>query len=307
MNKNILKIILSVVVLYLLLSFFLPIFPHYTKNTYTGGGVAGGVFTNVWYTFSWNTLMVPIITTPSLTATSTPKIVENTNKNSDTIPVNQKTGCSLLPYKGTIPLSQTPYYSSPNDQDLRGGMVCNFIINPTLPVFTFHFVGQEDNSLGNIDITEGNSSEVIQTIVNTTSYDATLTKAEDIIVPIDVNFDGYLDLPILNDCGATGNCSYGFYLYDPTTSQFVKNSFLTNLGGFKPDSVDSAKKQITASWNSSAADWEADIYQYQNNKYILVQKEVSIWNRNNDIVTKEIYELKNGKMELISSTKSTFN
>jgi hypothetical protein len=58
---KILKIILSVVILYLVLSFFLPIFPHWTKHSYTGGGVAGGVFTNTWYTMSWDTLTVPVI------------------------------------------------------------------------------------------------------------------------------------------------------------------------------------------------------------------------------------------------------
>lgn len=219
---------------------------------------------------------------------------------------NQKTGCSLLPYTGTTTLSQLPYYSPSYDgvdEDLRGGMICNFTINSKLPVFTFHFLGQPDNTLGNIQITQGDSTKIIQTITNDTDPNALApAKSSSVLKPVDVNFDGYLDLPILNNCGATGNCSYDFYLYDPTTNQFLKNSFLTNLGGFKPDQIDSVKKQITASWNSSVADWQQATYQYQGGQYVMIKKVISSWDRDKNMGTVETYELHDSKMELTNST-----
>ena len=211
---------------------------------------------------------------------------------------NTSEDCTLLPFTGKTPLNQVQYYS-PGEQDLRGGMVCKFSINPQLPVFTLSFAGQADNTLGDITITEGANAKVIQTIPNTTSYDATLTKAENTIVPVDANFDGYKDLPILSDCGATGNCTYSVYLYNPTTNQFIKNSFLSNLG---TPSFDAAKKQVTTSWNSSVADFETDTYQYQGGQYTLIQKIVSTSNGQNNTVTEQTFQLQNGKMMLINST-----
>jgi len=217
-------------------------------------------------------------------------------KNSALTPSTQKINCSLLPYTGTIPLSQTQYYFL-GEEDLRGGMTCNFTINQKLPIFTFHFIGQEDNSLGNIEITEGDSKKVIQTITSTTSYGSTLSEAEKTLALVDTNFDGYQDLQILNNCGATGNCSYDFYIYNPIKNLFVRNSFLSGLG---TPSFDETKKQITTSWNMSAYDWDSATYQWENSKYVRVKEIVSTGNGTGGF-TKKTYMLKNGKMELTSS------
>ncbi len=210
---------------------------------------------------------------------------------------NQHEGCTLLPYTGTIPFNQAQYYSLGELEDLRGGMVCKFVINPQLPIFTLSFAGQADNTLGDIIITEGTSTKVIQTIPNTTSYDATLTKAENTIVPVDANFDGYKDLPILNQCGGTGNCSYDFYLYDPTTNHFTKNSFLSGLGTF---SIDSSKQEVNTTGNGSYCYWGSGTYQYHNATYTLVQEISS--NCDNVSTTVATYQLQNGKMQLMHST-----
>jgi hypothetical protein len=56
---KLLKIIIGLIILYFILSFFLPIFPHYTKhslNTYSGGG-----YNEVWYTITFETLMTSIV------------------------------------------------------------------------------------------------------------------------------------------------------------------------------------------------------------------------------------------------------
>jgi hypothetical protein len=209
-------------------------------------------------------------------------------------------GCKLGTYAGTTPLSQVPYYVA-GEEDLRGGMTCTFRINSKLPLFTFHFSGQaESDSFGDLDITQGSSSEVIQTIENTTDPGSIVpAKAQSVLTTVDANFDGYEDLQLLSQCGGTGNCSYEFYLYDPKTNQFVHNDFLSNLA---TPSFDPAKKQVTSSSNSSVNDWQNAIYQYAHDRrYTLIHRQVSAWDRKSRTVTVSTYELRNGQMALVNS------
>lgn len=174
-----------------------------------------------------------------------------------------------------------------------------FSISPHLPLFTFYFPGKPDNTLGDIQITEATKNEVIQTIENSTDAGfINPARAQDVLAIVDANFDGYKDLQILSNCGATGNCSYDFYLYDPASMQFVHNKFLTDLS---TPSFDDAKKQVTSTSNSSASDWETQTYQYQDGQYTLIWKQQSVWDRDKQTVTVSTYELRDGKMELTNS------
>jgi hypothetical protein len=130
---------------------------------------------------------------------------------------------------------------------------------------------------------------------------------QSILVPVDANFDGYEDLPILNQCGATGNCTYDFYLYNTSTNQFVENDFLSSLGTF---SIDATKKQVTTYSNGSYWDWEIDTYQYANGQYTLIQKQISALtssSSDNGTVMVSFYQLQNGKMQLVHSTTTSSN
>ncbi len=209
-------------------------------------------------------------------------------------------GCKLAPYTGAIPLSQVQNYFA-GEEDLRGGMTCTFRINSKLPLFTFHFSGQPDNTFGNLDITAGSTTEVIQTIEDTTDPGlVTPAPIRSVLTTVDANFDGYKDLQLLSQCGGTGNCSYDFYLCDPKTNEFVHNDFLS---GLSTPSFDQAKKQVTTSSNGSASDWQNETYQYENDgRYTLIHREVSTWDREKGTVTVNTYELRNGKMELVDST-----
>lgn len=221
----------------------------------------------------------------------------------DASSAGQAEGCQIHPYTGKTPLSEVQYYVA-GEEDLRGGMTCTFSINSKLPIFTFRFAGKEDNTFGDIQITEGTSGEVIQTIENTTDAGAIVpAKTKDVLAVVDANFDGYKDLRLLSNCGATGNCSYDFYLYDPKANEFVHNDFLSSLG---TPSFDGAKKQVITNWNMSAGDWQSETYQYQDGQYTLIRRKISEWDRNRDIVTVSTYELRNGKMEQVGSESRHF-
>jgi len=179
-------------------------------------------------------------------------------------------------------------------------MTCAFRIHSKLPPFTFHFAGREDNTFGDLDITAGSSSQVIQTIENSTDPGAIEpATATSVLTAVDANFDGYQDLQLLGTCGGTGNCSYNFYLYDPKTKQFVHNDFLSAL---MTPSFDQEKEQVMTGSNLSAYDSEGETFQYQDGgRYTLIQKQVSTWDRNGHTVTLRTYELRNGQMELVDS------
>jgi hypothetical protein len=207
-------------------------------------------------------------------------------------------GCHLLPYAGKNPLRDVPNYFE-GEEDFRAGMTCTFSIHSALPVFTFHFIGRDNNSFGNIEIRKGNDDRVIQTIENETDPGAvTPQQAEDVLSAVDANFDGNNDLQVLNNCGGTGNCSYDFYLYDPATNKFVHNDFLSNLSS--PEFHDE-NKQVTTHSHGSASDWENDTYQYEKGRYTLIHQEISAWDRATNVVTISTYELRNGKMVLVDS------
>jgi hypothetical protein len=207
-------------------------------------------------------------------------------------------GCRLRAYTGSTPLEKLPYYFK-GEEDLRGGMTCQFRIHPDLPVFIFHFPGQPDNTFGDIEISEATSGKEIQTIENSTEPGVVEPSAvKDVLQVVDANFDGYKDLQILIQCGGTGNCSYNFYLYDPKAGQFVLDKFLSDLS---TPSFDAAKKQVTSSSNSSYADWQSATYQYKDGQYTLIHREVSEWDRVKKSVTVSTYELRGGKMQLVNS------
>jgi len=206
---------------------------------------------------------------------------------------DQSEGCTVLPYEGKSSEDQAPPYP-----DWRGGMVCRFFINPKLPLFTFRFVAEGDNPLGKIQISEGESTKVIQTLryPHANPYlGAGPTDPLKILQPLDANFDGYKDLPMLLQCGAVGNCTYDFYLYDPATNRFVYNSFLSGLS--EPE-FDPQDKTVTSYWHISAGDGGHGTYQYRNGQYVLIERVESTWDREKDIITRKTYELRHGKLEL---------
>ena len=186
-----------------------------------------------------------------------------------------------------------PYLgAATGEHDLDGGMDCPFRVNDATPIFTLHFVGQPNNTLGDIEVLRG--GKIIQTITgHEVDLDALGPAGLDSEVKaIDANFDGYQDLELLNDCGATGNCSSVFYLYDPAEGKFDFDKFLS---GLTSPEFDVTKKQINATWNSSAIDWGSSTYEFRNGEYVEIERFVS------DDSGEKTYQLKDGKMVLVKS------
>lgn len=233
-------------------------------------------------------------------ATTEKQLVTAASKSTNSAPSPEKEGRRLGKYNGIVPLSDLENYFQ-GEEDLRGGMTCTFRIDPDLAPFTFRFEGREDNSLGDLDVIESDTGDVVQTIENTIDPSGIPmgTAAQSVLTTVDANFDSYRDLQVLSNCGATGNCAYDFYLCNPKKEEFIRNDFLSNLA---TPTFDGAKKQLTSSSNGSASDWENDTYQYEDGDYTLIRREVSEWDRKTNSVTVSTYELENGKMALVDSS-----
>lgn len=83
---------------------------------------------------------------------------------------------------------------------------------------------------------------------------------------VDVNFDGYKDVIILNDfSGAHGNTWYDCWLWDPKTSSFVKSESFSEICN---PSLNPDNKCIYSTGGSGAAFWGGSIYQYIDGQFV---------------------------------------
>ena len=85
---------------------------------------------------------------------------------------------------------------------------------------------------------------------------------------IDLNFDGYNDLRILNNEGATGNNWYDTWLYNQKTKKFVKNQFLTQNSSVM---VDTLGGKILTYYRAGACEESLGVYTVKDTTYTLLE------------------------------------
>jgi hypothetical protein len=108
---------------------------------------------------------------------------------------------------------------------------------------------------------------------------------------VDVNFDGYKDVIILN-CfgGAHSNSWYNCWLWDAKTSSFVPSESFAEICN---PALDPVKKCIYSTGGSGAAYWGGSIYKFIDGEFIVTNDLDTDWN--GLVETK----LVNGKMEIV--------
>lgn len=123
---------------------------------------------------------------------------------------------------------------------------------------TFSFKFNVDTSayiLKSINIYAGNI--LIQKIIANKSIDYKNFKL------IDWNFDGYKDISVLCDFGATGNCAYFIWNYDSKSNTFKYNKELSEKLGLE---IDSLSKSIIFHYRAGWKEEYWDTLKYENNK-----------------------------------------
>jgi hypothetical protein len=80
---------------------------------------------------------------------------------------------------------------------------------------------------------------------------------------LDLNFDGYADLRLIESQPAGPNVPYRHWLYDPATGQFVAAAALDALGAPQPDA---AHRELRVDWREGATRNGSDFYVWQAGK-----------------------------------------
>src|SRR5262249_25651393 len=107
-------------------------------------------------------------------------------------------------------------------------------ISGKLPPYRFHLIpnptadapGKGRQNIGGIEISRGRARSILQTIeVQSYAVASWLTQS---FMAQDINFDGYLDIAVLDDHGAKWG-SHNYWLFDKRTGHFIMNSLAREL------------------------------------------------------------------------------
>lgn len=150
------------------------------------------------------------------------------------------------------------------------------LIHATLPEFAFTLlVGDAADAstdtirIRRIEIRSGEAAQPVQVIddIDTETPAADAKPAFDIL---DMNFDGYADIRLVERVTAGPNTPYLNWLFDPSLGRFVASPELNDIASAQ---YDSDKREIRSEWRDGAARYGTDIYVYRDGRPVLVRKE----------------------------------
>jgi hypothetical protein len=129
-------------------------------------------------------------------------------------------------------------------------------ISPDLPPYVFHLIPDLEGTdspgsnnprhhVGRIEISRGDPAEIIQTIRVKTH--AEVSSFIQFFRASDINFDGYLDIAVLDDFGAKWG-SLNYWVFDPPSGRFITNNLTRQIRALKHSQMrlDADLKTITA-------------------------------------------------------------
>jgi len=145
-------------------------------------------------------------------------------------------------------------------EDLSHGATFKFKIAPDLPEFTFNVIPEPQGAdeYGNlhtvvreVQLSLGDSKQPVQSLEGCEFSDMEAPPLDsDWFRTVDMNFDGYKDIYILTNWGATGNESGCVWLYNRESARFEYSKEFSELGRF---TLDPATKTITTYGNGGRA------------------------------------------------------
>jgi hypothetical protein len=176
-------------------------------------------------------------------------------------------------------LAQQTAHPQPITEDLSHGATFTFKIAPDLPEFTFKVVpepqdrdeyGNPHTTVRDVQVIRGNSKEPLQSLEGCEWEGMEAPpRGSDWFRAEDLNFDGYDDIYVLTNWGATGNELGCVWLYDPKASRFEFSREFSELGRF---TLDPATKTIATHSNGGMAGtiFQAAKYIIENNRPVPV-------------------------------------
>jgi hypothetical protein len=158
------------------------------------------------------------------------------------------------------------------------------------PDLRFEMYGKFRNGVlkqGHIDVFDVSGAKRIQKIIINDNYeeshfdwdiDSFEYNGHEVQM-VDLNFDGYLDLRILDNEGATGNNWYASYIYDRFSGKFKFNKRLSELSGVR---IDASNKQIITYSREGACSECIEYYKVISDRLFLVKIEWAEIDRRRD-------------------------
>lgn len=158
------------------------------------------------------------------------------------------------------PAQRAPSQHEAITQDLAHGASITFKIAPDLPEFTFKVIpevqasdqeGNPHSTIHDVEVFRGDAKQPSQSLedcewegMEAPPRNANWFRA------LDLNLDGYKDIYVLTNWGATGNEIGCVWLCDPKSGRFEFSKEFSGLGRFE---VDPQTKTITTHSNGGAA------------------------------------------------------
>lgn len=154
-------------------------------------------------------------------------------------------------------------------------------IHPGLPEFSFTLRGEPPDASGgifrveSIEIRRGAAADPIQ-VIEGLDTETPLSENSPGIEVLDMNFDDYGDLRIVEFPPAGPNVPYLNWLFDPASARFVRAAELDAIGS---PVFDRATRRIRSAWRDGATRYGTDVYSVVEGKPVLVRKELKEYSK----------------------------
>ena len=136
----------------------------------------------------------------------------------------------------------TPLDTNDRIEDLSEGAAFRFEVAPKLPLFTFKVIpdvrddvnGFPQSTVQDVEVYKGDSRQPLQHLAgcNFELMTGAPPKYGDWFHTDDINFDGYQDIYLMTDYGATGNHHGCIWLYNPATGKFGYSKEFSQLSRY---------------------------------------------------------------------------
>ena len=154
-------------------------------------------------------------------------------------------------------------------------------IHPDLPETSFTLVADNaPESAGvlrvrAIEIRRGNVAEPSQRIeglATDTPWSATAPGFE----VLDMNFDGYADIRLVESRPAGPNLPYLNWLYEPASGRFVESRALNQITSPR---FDASARELRSDWRDSATRYGTDVFAFRDGQPVPLRRETKVYQR----------------------------
>jgi hypothetical protein len=163
----------------------------------------------------------------------------------------------------------------PTRGEVASGPTTRVRIHPSLPEFEFTLIGDTTGGPGasirveRIEIRRDSAVEPDQ-VIGSLATDTPMTAEVPALEVLDMNFDGYKDIRLVEFRSAGPNTAYLHWLFDPPSGRFLESPGLNDIPSAHFDAV---RREIRSDWRDGAARHGSSIYVFAEGQPVLVRQE----------------------------------